>query len=433
VADDNESFFGRIANELPLTIHRFPSGETYNGWVVQENWRVVKALIRHEGRVVFDGKCHVLAVASYSKSFEGELDFEDLKQHVVTDAGRPEAVVYHCMWQYRPWDADWAFCMPYRIFETLKPGRYEVELVTQYESGEMLVGTCEHRGRTDQTIVFNAHTCHPHMANDDLAGVAILIRLFQSLQGRDTYYSYRLVLGPEHIGTVFYLKDLKRAELESFVGGAFAEMPGTPSPIKLTSTFLGNQGIDRALRHAARHVATDHEFVPWREGAGNDETVWEAPGYEVPFVEVSRCADQFAPYPEYHTNLDTPDILDCSQLDEFYRVLEQAVDILEHNARLYRTFDGLICLSSPEYDLYLEREDPAIDKNLDSQTEKWGHLLDSLLRYFDGSVTLLDIADKHDLPFDQLYAYLQKFEEKGLLRMEFEPVSRPLISTRGDV
>jgi len=168
--------------------------------------------------------------------------------------------------------------------------------------------------------------------------------------------------------------------------------------------------------------------VPWRKGAGNDETVWEAPGYEVPFVEVTRCEDQFAPYPEYHSSLDAPELMDAAQLDEMLEVLERTVEILEGNATMERCFNGLVCLSNPEYDLYMERPDPTVTKNLEADAEKWGHLLDCLLRYFDGQHSILDIAVKHDLPFARLRRYLERFEEKKLIRLRFAemPRARPL-------
>jgi aminopeptidase-like protein len=336
------------------------------------------------------------------------------------------------MWQYRPWAADWALSVPYQVYETLGPGRYEVDLATTYEPGEMWVGEFTHRGSRSDTIVLNAHTCHPRQVNDDLAGVVLLVRLFQWLKTQRTRYSYRLILAPEHLGTVFYLRDRTRNEIDQMVSGIFAEMPGTQGPLKVASSFLGNQWIDRAFRNAVRHHSRAHEFVPWRQGAGNDETVWEAPGYEVPFVEVSRCLDLKAPYREYHTSLDTPEIMDEARLAEFYEVLQGVIETLEENSTLHRKFDGLICLSNPEYDLYLERPDPAIQKNLADDSEKWGHLLDCLFRYFDGKTTLLDIAERHDLPFDRLHRYLSRFVEKGLVDMEFAPVGRhPVSSWKG--
>ena len=428
VAPENGQFFNRIAQEIPIDIKRYPSGASFNGWLIPQMWHVERAEIRKNGHIVFDGTSHALGVAMYSKSFQGELDWEEIKPHIVTNPNLPGAYIYHCMWQYRPWDADWALSVPYDVYKTLTPGRYQVDLVTSYEPAEMLVAEYEHRGLSDKTVVFNAHTCHPQMANDDNAGVAVLIRLFQWLQNQVTYYTYRLVLGPEHIGTVFYLRDQSKEQLQRMVCGAFAEMPGTDGAVKVASSFLGEKSIDRVFQHVVKHHTRAHALVPWRQGAGNDETVWEAPGYEVPFVEVSRSESFIAPYREYHTSLDTADLMDEAQLDEFFEVFVRVIQILERNVVLYRKFNGLIALSSPEYDLYLDRPDPAVMKNLSEDSEKWGYLLDCLLRYFNGSMTILDIAEKHDLPFERIYEYLLKFKEKNLVHFEFVPIERQSIS-----
>jgi aminopeptidase-like protein len=424
VADDNAALFERIGRELPLTMHRWKSGDSFNGWQVPQNWRVKKAELRKDGKLVFDGRSHTLGVARYSKSYSGKLDWEALKPKLVTQAALPDAYVFHCEWQYRPWAAAWALSMPHSIYRTLGPGHYEVDLQTEYSPGEMLVGVHDKPGRSDRTIVFHSNSCHPHMANDGFAGTAVLIRLFQWLKGQDTHYSYRLVIGPEHVGTIFYLRDMPRAELDRIVCGVFEEMPGTGGAVKITSTFRGGHVLDQAFANAARHYTKAHACVPWRQGAGNDETVWEAPGYEVPFVEVTRSEDLMQPYREYHTSLDAPELMQPAQLEEMLVLLQKVVGTLEGNARAQRTFDGLVCLSNPQYDLYMERKDPAMAKALPEDSEKWGALLDSLLRYFDGSVTLLDIAQKHDLPFERVAHYVRRFEEKGLVKLAFEPIVR---------
>jgi aminopeptidase-like protein len=424
VADDNEGLFRRIAAELPLEIRRYPSGLTHNGWTVPKNWRVRRAKLYRDGVEIFDGAGNALAVGYYSRSFSGELDWEELRPRLVTNPDLPDAFMFHCMWQYRPWDADWRLVLPYSLYGTLGPGRYRVELETEYEDGEMLVGIAHKRGASRKTIVFNAHNCHPHMANDGFAGVAVLIRLMQRLMERETFYSYRLVVAPEHLGTVFYLADLPPDEVETLVAGFFEEMPGTGAPIKATATFLGGQMLDQAVSNALRHHARAHHLVPWRKGAGNDETVWEAPGYEVPFVEITRCEDQFAPFREYHSSLDGPDLMQPQQLDEMLNVLVKIVESLEDNVTIRRRFDGLICLSNPAYDLYMERPDPTVTKDLAADAELWGHLLDCLLRYFDGSMSVLDIAERHGLPFDRLRRYLGRFQEKGLVALDRAEIPR---------
>ena len=65
-----------------------------------------------------------------------------------TNPQLPDAYVYHCMWQYRPWDADWALCVPHERCRTWREGRYRVDLVTRHESGDMLVGSHDHGGRS---------------------------------------------------------------------------------------------------------------------------------------------------------------------------------------------------------------------------------------------------------------------------------------------
>jgi aminopeptidase-like protein len=424
VADGNEALFARVARELPLEIRRYPSGLEYNGWIVPQNWRVKRAKLFRDGVEIFDGAKNALGVGYYSKSFAGEIDWAALQSKLVSNPALPDATMFHCMWQYRPWDADWRLSMPHRLRETLGPGRYRVELETEYSPGEMLVGIAHKKGLSDKTIVFNSNNCHPHMANDGFAGTAVLIRLMQWLAARETRYSYRLVIAPEHLGSVFYLRDLPAAEVDAMVCGVFEEMPGTAGPMKATATFKGGHPIDRAFANVLRHSGEAFALVPWRKGAGNDETVWEAPGYEVPFVEFTRCEDQFAPYREYHSDLDSPDIIDEGRLAAMLAALCGVVEILEENATATRSFDGLICLSNPRYDLYMERPDPTVVKDLDADAEKWGHLLDCLFRYMDGSMTILDIAEKHDLPFARLSRYLRRFEAAGLATLAHAEIPR---------
>lgn len=428
VADENEALFSRIRQELPLELFRFRSGDSFNGWLVPDNWRVTRALIRKGSDVVFDGMSHTLGVGRYSRSYAGELDWNDLKAHLVTNPELPDAYMFHCMWQYRPWAADWVFCVPYNSYRQMGPGWYSVDLRTTYEPGEMLVAHSEVIGRSEKTIVFHSNTCHPHMANDGFAGTALLIRIMQWLATQRPYYTYRLVLGPEHLGTVFYLRDRPCEEKERIACGIFEEMPGTSGAINVASTFLGNQPIDLAFANVLRSYSRAYRLSPWRVGAGNDETVWEAPGYEVPFVEVTRSESIERPYREYHSSLDTPDLMQASQIAELYEMIRHVVRVLENNVRVHRRFDGLICLSNPEYDLYQERFDPTVPKALPADSEKWGYLQDCLLRYMDGSMTALDIAERHELPFDRVLNYLRQFQAKGLVDLEFAPISRPQIS-----
>lgn len=428
VARENEELFARIGRELPLTMHRFPSGATHNGWRVPDLAEVRRAEVVYDGRIVLDGGEHPLVVAAGSRSFHGELSLEALRPHLVSDPARPDAYVFHCIWQYRPWQADWALSMPHRRVARLRPGRHTVRLDVDRSPGEMLVGEAVHRGDDHRAFVFNSHTCHPGQANDGMVGVATLVRLHQHLAGRRTRWSYRFVFGPEHLGTVFLLAGMRRAERESLMGGVFVEMTGVPAPMKATSTFRGGHLLDRAFAHVLAVPHRQGHPVGWREGAGNDETVWEAPGHEVPFVELTRCRDTFDPYPEYHSSLDTPASLDAERVDESFAALVRLVDVLERDCTAHRRFDGLVCLSAPELDLYPHRPDPAVDVDVDADGLRWGRLVDRILRCMDGSVTCLEMADAVGLPFADVRDYLDRFAARGLVRLAPAVVERAPIS-----
>ena len=46
---------------------------------------------------------------------------------------------------------------------------------------------------------FAAHTCHPGMVNDGIAGIAILLELHNELASRkELKYSYDFIFGPEY-------------------------------------------------------------------------------------------------------------------------------------------------------------------------------------------------------------------------------------------
>lgn len=427
VADENKDLFKRINEEIKLKFYHFKSNSEKNGWVVPKNWRVKKAKIFKNGKLFFDAKLNELGVARYSKSFKGKLSLQDLKKKLVTDKNLRDAYVFHCAWQYRPWDADWAISMPYSKFSKLTDGTYEIDLQTEFYDDKMIVAFCDIKGTSKKTIIFNSNNCHPKMANDGFAGTAVLIRLFQWLKKQRNYYSYRLVIAPEHLGSIFYLSKQKKEDLDKIICGIFEEMPGNDAPAKVTKTFNGSHLIDKAFENIFKTKYKKSKIVEWRKGAGNDETVWESPGFEIPFVELTRCENQFKPFKGYHTNLDKPENLSEKKVNEFLDILKDVIYIIENDQKILRRFDGLICLSNPKYNLYKEREDPAVKKKLSESSEDWGHLLDCLFRYFDGKISILEIANKHNLEFAELYDYICSFKKKKLVKLMFNEIKKERI------
>ncbi len=413
---DNARMFELLSGIHPLRLHRYTSGREHNGWMVPHDWVVHRAEIRRDGKVLFDGTRHPMAVAGYSPSFEGKVLKDELDRHVFVKKELPDVYPFHCMNNYRPWARDWGFCVPFNVWKAWPAGEYEVALETEYRDGEMLVGEIHHDGECSDTVVFNAHTCHPCQFNDDLAGVAVILELFKWLRGRKTRWSYRAVLAPEHLGTVFYLADLPEAERRRLKMGAFVEMVGIDEDLILQQSFDGKSILDRVMTHALRRRNPGARVGAFRTVVGNDETVWEAAGIEIPFVSLSRCVKNTY-YPQYHTNEDDLRITSEAKLREALEVLQETVEILESDRYVHRKFTGLVALSNPRYNLYVERPDPTVAKNLSERDLNLGRLQDRLPRYFDGSRTVFDIAERNDIDFATLRDYVGKFQDRGLVKL----------------
>jgi aminopeptidase-like protein len=228
-------------------------------------------------------------------------------------------------------------------------------------------------------------------------------------------YSYRLVIAPELIGTVHWLAGLPDAETSRFKAAVMLKSLGNESDLKLQQSFTGKHLIDRAAHHIYRQKFNTYKSAAFRALYGNDETVFEAPGFEIPSISMTRF-----PFPTYHTNMDTPQALSPAALDESLDTLLGIIDVLEWNDRFKANFKGLVALSSPKYDLYLAASAPGIDREAyDAQMGQWNLLMNCLPRHLDGETDLLAIAERYDLPFGDVRDYVEKWVSKGLaIRVE---------------
>ena len=107
------------------------------------------------------------------------------------------------------------------------------------------------------------------------------------------------------------------------------------------------------------------------------------------------------------------------------QLFKNVIELLENNVVIQRKFDGLIALSNPKYNIYMERFDPSKSTlGDDSFSNKWGLLQDSIVRYFDRNMSVLDISEKHDLNFFDVREYVQKFADKNLVDLSLDEMER---------
>jgi aminopeptidase-like protein len=165
----------------------------------------------------------------------------------------------------------------------------------------------------------------------------------------------------------------------------------------------GNAMIDRAMTHALHHsklVPTILEFSPY----GYDERQYCSPGFNLPVGLFQRS--KFGSIPEYHTSADNLDFIGAEHLGKSYQLIAQAIDIIE-NDRIY-------CNRLPKCEPQLGKRGlyDSIGGHKDASANMamlW------VLNLSDGQHSLLDIAERADIPFGIIHKTAQELQRHGLL------------------
>src|SRR5579863_660091 len=179
----------RLMGVLPFRKITVPQSTEHNGWVVPPSWDVEEARIEKDGKTIYDGTAHALAVIALSTSVDGTVSLEELKKHLNYDPRDPDSIPFHYRQQFRSWKRDWGFCVPKRFYDQLTPGDYRVLIRTAESQGEMKILEYTHSGSLDSTIVLAGNLDHAGVANDGLSGCMVGLEVMRRLQGRSTKFS----------------------------------------------------------------------------------------------------------------------------------------------------------------------------------------------------------------------------------------------------
>jgi aminopeptidase-like protein len=396
-----------LRDVLPFRVISVPDSHRHNGWVIPPSWDVEEARISKDGQTVYDGTSHPLGVIALSKSFSGRLDLEELRRHLHYDHRYDDSIPFHYRQLFRSWERDWGFCVPKQLFDQLTPGKYEVVIRTREAPGTVKILEYKHQGSLDFSIVLGANLDHAGVANDGLAGCVVGIEILRRLVGRKTKFTYSLVLSPGIIGSELYLAGLTSEERSHLLEGIFLEMLGSATPLAVQDCRRRMVSTLHALKSSLDHMGLRYRTGPFESIIVNDEYVWE--NYGIPMISFSRF-----PYPQYHSSLDSAEIISESSLNEAVEAVMGAVDQLEATPVLIKKFEGNICLSNPQYDLYVDYGQIALGDTPSAERLRRRSLMD-FIPSLDRPVSVKAVADHVGLPEPDTLAYLQRWAAKGLV------------------
>ncbi len=396
-----------LCNELPFRVISVPESHQHNGWVIPPSWDVEEAKIERDGQIIYDGTAHPLGVIALSKSFSGRVDLEELRRHLHYDHRYEDSIPFHYRQQFRSWERDWGFCVPKRVFDRLTPGNYDVLIRTREASGALKILEYKHTGTLATTIVLGGNLDHAGVANDGLAGCVVGLEVLRRLKGRKTKFTYSLVLSPGIIGSEFYLNHLSEQERREILEGIFLEMLGSTTPLALQEPRRAMVSTVHALKASLDASGLPYRTGPFQSIIINDEYIWE--NYGIPMISLSRF-----PYPEYHSSFDTAERISEVSLHEAVGVLMDTIDRLESTPLLIKKFQGNMCLSHPDYDLYVDSGQVALGDSSSETLQRMRRLMDFVPAQ-DRPISVKAIADQMGLPESDTLAYLQRWADKGLI------------------
>jgi aminopeptidase-like protein len=396
-----------LSRVLPFRVISVPCSREHNGWVIPPSWDVEEARIVKDGRTVYDGTSHPLGVIALSRSFSGSVNVEELKRHLYYDHRHDDSIPFHYRQQFRSWSRDWGFCLPKRLFDQLTPGDYEVLIRTAEAPGVVKILEYKHEGSLNFTIALGGNLDHAGVANDGLAGCVVGMEVMRRLRMRKTKFTYSLVLSPGIIGSELYLAGLNQSERSHILEGIFLEMLGSDTPLAVQESRRSMVSVLHALKTSLDQLGVPYRTGPFESVIVNDEYVWE--NYGIPMISFSRF-----PYPEYHSSRDSMEIIKEASLNEAVDALIGAVDRLEASPIISKKFEGNICLSNPQYDLYVDYGQIALGDTLSDQPRRMRSLMD-FVPALDRPVSVKVVADHLGLPEDETLEYLQRWADKRLI------------------
>jgi aminopeptidase-like protein len=396
-----------LCQELPFRVISVPGSHEHNGWVIPPSWDVEEARIIKDGRTVYDGAAHRLGVICLSKSFSGKVSLEELRRHLHYDHRNDDWIPFHYRQQFRSWSRDWGFCLPKRIYDQLCPGEYEVVIRTAEAPGSVKILEYKHQGSLEYTIALGGNLDHAGTANDGLAGCVVGLEVMRRLRNRKTRFTYSLVLSPGILGSELYLAGLSDSERSWILEGIFLEMLGSATPLAVQESRRSMVSALHALKASLDQLGLPYRTGPFESILVNDEYLWE--NYGIPMLSFSRF-----PYPQYHSSEDTVENIREASLHEAVDALIGAVDRLEASPVIFKKFQGNICLSNPQYDLYVDCGQVALGDVGTDHRRRMRSLMD-FMPSLDRPVSVKAVADHVGLPESETLAYLQRWASKGLV------------------
>jgi len=390
-----------ISELIPLTVHEVPSGTECFDWIVPDEWNIDDAyILTPDGKKIANFKENNLHVVGYSAPFDGEMNLDELSDHIHTAPDIPEAIPYVTSYYQRRW----GFCLSHKQFQSLKQGTYRAVIDASLEPGSLTYGDLLLPGDSNEEILLSCNTCHPSLANNELSGPVLLTYLARWLLSLpERRYSYRIVFMPETIGSLVYLSQHLDDLKNNVIAGYHLTCIGGPADFIFIKPRAKGTLSEKAMHHTLAHCSIGFSIEDYTRRA-SDERQFCAPGIDLPVGVLTKS--KFAAYREYHSSLDDLEFVKPSYLEASFSVFQSCLEAIEMNWRF-----SVTQLGEPN----LGRR--GLYPTIGGQAYRMQSINDqkAVLAFSDGEHDLIDIADKHGRPVKDIATAAETLVKADLL------------------
>lgn len=391
-----------------LNIFEIKSGTKVFDWIIPKEWNVKDAWIKNsKGEKIIDYKKNNLHLVSYSKKINKKISLSILKKYLHTIKNNKNAIPYVTSY----YKNDWGFCIKYKDFKKLKNEKYHIFIDSNFKKGSLTYGEILFKGKTKKEILISTYICHPSMANNETSGIAVVTFLTKWIKKLDRKYSYRIIFIPETIGAIAYINKNLKILKKNVIAGYVVTCVGD----NRNYSFLPSKNNNTLSNKIAKHVLKWH-FPKFKEYSwldrGSDERQFCAPGVDLPIASIMRT--KYGKYKEYHTSLDNfKNVVSADGLIGSLTLLKLIIKSLETNCI---PLSNIICEPFlTKYNLY-----PKLS-NIHSLTKgqiNSTRLIMHIISYSDGKVSLLDIADKCNVPIWEINKLIETLKNKKIIKIK---------------
>jgi aminopeptidase-like protein len=390
-----------LINEyIQLSMQEVPTGTRVFDWIVPKEWNIRDGYVKNSrGEKIIDFQKSNLHVVGYSIPIHQKMELEELRPHLFTLPEYPDWIPYRNSY----YTENWGFCLSHRQFLELKNDVYEVFIDSSLEDGYLTYGEYYLEGNTKDEVLISCHICHPSLCNDNLSGIAVAVFLARHLSSTLRRHSYRFLFLPTTIGSITWLA-LNETELSSIKHGLVLACLGDSGMSTYKKSRLGNTVIDRAAVNVLKHSGQNYEimdFLPY----GYDERQFCSPGFNLPVGCFMRTPNGC--FPEYHTSADDLDFVQPDPLHDSFLKCTKILNILDN--------DGIYMNQNPKCEPQLGKR--GLYRPLSHQHQLPNEQLAILwvLNLSDGNHSLLDIAERSDMSFEEIRKAAGVLDANGLI------------------